>query len=346
MTEPPLLEVDDLHVRFRARRSLLSAPPAVKAVNGVSFSIRHGETFGLVGESGSGKTTVARAVLRLVDRHEGAIRLDGADTDHLARNERAFRRRLSAVLQDPYSSLNRSHSVERIVGEVLTLHEGLRGRARALRVAELVDRVGLGAHFAQDRPRRLSGGQRQRVAIARALAGSPDLIVCDEPTSALDVSVQSQVINVLEELQAGTGVSYLFIAHDLSVVRHISHHIGVLYLGYLVESGPAQAVGDHPSHPYTAMLHAAAPKADPRQQRSRARLRRRIQVQAEAPSPSNLPPGCPFANRCPAAMDACHTHMPHPTHAHHGGRVRCHLHTSGPNLAGAPVADYLSSITR
>lgn len=344
MNAQPFLQIDDLHVEFAGRRQFLRAPkPPVKAVNGINFSIESGKTFGLVGESGSGKSTVARTILQLVEAKAGSIQVDGAEVtkmDH--RTLKRYRKQVQVVFQDPYSSLNPSHIVGEIVGELVTQHRGIsRGHKRDEVVGDLLEKVGLGRHFMERFPYELSGGQRQRVAIARALSVEPQMIICDEATSALDVSIQSQVINLLEEIQEEMGVAYLFIAHDLAVVRHISHDIGVLYLGYLVESGPSERVYQKSAHPYTAMLLAAEPIPDPEQQKERAEVRRMYHIDAEPPSPANLPPGCPFTNRCALVMDVCHERMPEETPVEGGGTVRCHLHTSGPKLNGKSVVPLL-----
>lgn len=344
MSAQPFLEVDNLHVHFSGRRKLLRpAPPPIKAVNGVSFNIQQGKTFGLVGESGSGKSTIARAILKLVPNKDGSIRVGDVEVTTLdSKGVKTYRKAVQVVFQDPYSSLNPSHVVGEIVGELITEHRGIkRGAKRDKMVGDLLEQVGLGRHFLERFPYELSGGQRQRVAIARALSVEPDMIICDEATSALDVSIQSQVINLLEEIQANTGVSYLFIAHDLAVVRHISHDIGVLYLGYMVESGPSERVYDDSAHPYTAMLLAAEPIPDPERQKRRAEVRRIYQIDAEPPSPANMPKGCPFTNRCALVMDVCHDTMPDVTPVQGGGLVRCHLHTSGPMLNGASVIPML-----
>lgn len=341
----PLIEVDKLAVHFAGRGRLFGAStPTVKAVNEVSFSINSERTFGLVGESGSGKSTVARAILQLVDIHAGSIRLDGDDVTQVPRSaELGFRKRVQAVLQDPFSSLNQVHTTETIVGDPITRHMGIkRGKERRDRVGSLLDLVGLGSEFLDRYPYEMSGGQRQRISIARALAVEPDLVIADEATSALDVSIQSQVINLLQEIQRERHVAYLFIAHDLEVVSHMSHDVGVMYLGYLVERGTADVVYEQPTHPYTEMLVASIPVPDPPEQAKRRELRQTFPT-AEPPSPANLPPGCPFENRCPVAMDICRNEMPAATKAHHGGEVRCHLHTSGPELGGESVVDFIKS---
>lgn len=345
------LDVQDMHVHFESNKQLFRAKrPPVKAVNGVSFQIPRGKTFGLVGESGSGKSTIARALLRLVPTQDGSsMKVEGKEVtqfDHGAIKD--YRSQVQVVFQDPYSSLNPSHIVGEVVGELITEHRGIKkGAERDKMVGDLLEEVGLGRHFLERFPYELSGGQRQRVAIARALSVQPDMIICDEATSALDVSIQSQVINLLEEIQENTGVSYLFIAHDLAVVRHISDDIGVLYLGYMVESGPAGRVYDDPAHPYTAMLLAAEPIPDPVRQKRRAEVRRIYHIDAEPPSPANLPPGCPFTNRCALVMDVCHEEMPSSYPVVGGGTVRCHLHThpKGPLLEGETVVPLLLEVS-
>lgn len=338
-------EVQDLHVHFAGRGRLFGqTPPPVKAVNGVSFSIERERTFGLVGESGSGKSTVARAILQLVDIHDGRITLEGEDvTKVAASDELGFRKRVQAVLQDPFSSLNQVHQTRTIVGDGITRHYGTRsGEQRDDAVMRLLDDVGMSRDFLDRYPYEMSGGQRQRISIARALAVEPSLIIADEATSALDVSIQSQVINVLRRIQDESGVSFLFIAHDLEVVRHVSHDVGVMYLGYLVEKGDSEGLYAEPTHPYTEMLIASIPMPNPIEQAKRREIRKAF-INAEPPSPANMPPGCPFANRCPVAMDICTEVMPEPTTAHHGGQVRCHLHTSGPELAGESVVSFIKS---
>lgn len=333
------LEVEDLHVEFAGKRRFFGpTPPPIKAVNGVTFAIGAGMTYGLVGESGSGKSTIARAILRLVNPQRGSIRVVGKEATAMRGGALfAYRRQVQIVFQDPYSSLNPSKTVGVIVGELITRHQGIKGKERDALVRELLEKVGLGPHFLKRYPYELSGGQRQRVAIARALSVDPQMIICDEATSALDVSVQSQVINLLEEIQEQTEIAYLFITHDLAVVQHISHHIGVMYLGYLVESGPAEQIYDAPAHPYTEMLLTAMPVPHPATQRQRAKERRALSVNAEPPSPADLPKGCPFANRCPLVMDICHEEMPGETAVANGGIVRCHLHASEPPKNAQPA---------
>ncbi|MEM8860163.1 MAG: ABC transporter ATP-binding protein [Chloroflexota bacterium] len=344
MTENTYLKIEDLHVHFESPRRLFRAQnPPVKAVNGINFEIEKGRTFGLVGESGSGKSTVARAILKLVETKDGKILVGGDNVvEYDSSQTKSYRKAVQVVFQDPYSSLNPSHVVSEIVGELITQHRGIPAGAERDQIAgDLLVQVGLGRHFLERFPYELSGGQRQRVAIARALSVEPEMIICDEATSALDVSIQSQVINLLEEIQDRTGVAYLFIAHDLAVVRHISHDIGVLYLGYLVETGPSERVYGDTAHPYTAMLLSAEPIPDPERQKRRAEVRRMYHIDAEPPSPANLPKGCPFTNRCALVMDICSEEMPEATPVNGGGMVRCHLHTSGPTLNGGSVVPLL-----
>ncbi len=345
----PYFAVKDLHVHFAGRGRLFgSAPAPVKAVNGVSFSIERERTFSLVGESGSGKSTVARAILQLVDIHEGTVMLNGEDVTRVGRrDEIRFRKQIQAVLQDPFSSLNQVHQTRTIIGDAITRHYGTKpGLVRDQAVIRLLDDVGMSAEFLDRYPYEMSGGQRQRVSIARALAVSPGLIIADEATSALDVSIQSQVINVLKRAQADSRVAFLFISHDLEVAKHMGDDVGVMYLGYLVERGDADQVYEGPAHPYTEMLITSIPVPNPATQAARRELRQSFNNDAEPPSPADLPEGCPFENRCPVAMDICKTLMPAPTPAHHGGEVRCHLHTSGPELAGASVVEFIETTAR
>jgi oligopeptide transport system ATP-binding protein len=306
----------------------------MRAVNDVSFAVPTGTTLALVGESGAGKSTVARAILRLVQIQGGQILVDGHDVAPLSGARLVeYRRQVQAVFQDPYSALNPSHIVSEIVGELITRHRGIRpGQARNKLVADLLHRVGLGDYLMERLPEELSGGQRQRVAIARALAVEPRLIVCDEPTSALDVSIQSQIINLLADLQARAGLTYLFITHNLTVARRISHAVAVMYLGRLVETGPTERVFARPAHPYTAMLLAACPVPDPVQQRQRADARRRVNGDIRQTSADAGHGGCPFANRCPLTIDICRQVMPIPTEVMGGGIVRCHGYTRGSAL--------------
>jgi peptide/nickel transport system ATP-binding protein len=331
----PLLEVRGLTKAFPVHTGLLRRVVGhVRAVDGVDFTIAPGETLGLVGESGSGKSTTARLVLRLIEPTAGSVVLDGREVTTLSGAElRRARRGMQIVFQDPYSSLDPRCTIADTVGEPLEVHEGLRGRARDHKVAELLDQVGLGRHLMRRYPYEFSGGQRQRIAVARALALNPRLLLCDEPVSSLDVSTQSQVINLLKDLQDQLGLSYLFIAHDLSVVRHISNRIAVMYLGRIVETGAADEVYTRPTHPYTEALLSAIPVPDPRAQRER----HRIVLHGDVPSPLSPPSGCRFHPRCEYAMDICRTVEPIPFTTSAGTTVACHLHTEGPKLAGEPV---------
>ena len=320
----PLLEIDDLSVTFRGRRLLpWRRRSEVRAVQHASLEVDVGETLGLVGESGSGKSTIGRALLRLVEPDGGRIRLGEVEVTSLPRSKvREYRRSVQVVFQDPVASLNPSMLVGQIIGEPLYLNLGLDGAARRARVAELLAQVGLDPTHATRYPYEFSGGQRQRIAIARALASEPGLIVLDEPVSALDVSTQSQVINLLEELQAATGIAYLMIAHDLAVVRHVCQRIVVMYRSRIMEDGPADRVCEAPAHPYTELLLASIPDPDPVVQREKRRRRRDLTAIASA-NPSSE--GCPFAGRCPHTMDICRAEFPDYTEVPGGGRVACHL---------------------
>ena len=325
---PPLLSVENLTVRFRIRRGLFGQKSYdVLAVNDVSFTLNKGETFGLVGESGAGKSTIGRALLKLCEKASGSIHLEGRDVGELSGKILDFRRNLQAVFQDPYSSLNPSMIVSDIIAEPLKIHFKMTNGERKARVAELMEQVGLSPHQMQRYPSEFSGGQRQRIAIATSIALDPKIIICDEAVSALDVSTQSQVINLLEELQSRMGIALLFIAHDLAVVRHISDRIGVLYLGQLLESGPADRICDSPAHPYTKMLLAAAPVTDPVEQKRRKVIRQSLPIM-ESPAPTDIPVGCPFSTRCPDVMDKCHTTSPTVSEVAGGGHVACHLYNA------------------
>jgi oligopeptide/dipeptide ABC transporter ATP-binding protein len=327
--------VRDLVIHFPVHsRVLRRVIGHVRAVDGVNFSIAKGQTLGLVGESGSGKSTTARLVLRLIEPDAGTVVLDGVDVTKLGKADlRRARRNMQIVFQDPYSSLDPRSTIAECVGEPLEVHEGLHGRARDDRVKELLGEVGLDRRYVSRYPHEFSGGQRQRIAVARALALRPELLICDEPVSSLDVSTQSQVINLLDELQDRLGLTVLFIAHDLSVVRHISDRIAVMYLGRIVEIGGAEQVYTRPTHPYTEALLSAIPVPDPIEQRRRER----IVLKGDIPSPFNPPSGCRFHTRCPYAMEVCAVEDPPPFTTADGTTVWCHLHTAGPELAGAPV---------
>jgi oligopeptide transport system ATP-binding protein len=302
----PLLEVTDLVKHYAVRGGVLRRRiGTVHAVDGVSFSLDAGETLGLVGESGCGKSTVPRTVMRLVEPSSGSIRLDGADITRLGKSElRPHRRSMQIVFQDPFASLNPRMTAGDIVGEPLSVHGLASGRQKQERVAELFAQVGLRPDQMTNYPHQFSGGQRQRICIARALSLGPKLIVCDEPVSALDVSIQAQVINLLIDLQRKHDFSYLFIAHDLAVVAHISHRVAVMYLGRIVEIADKRELFARPRHPYTQALLASVPIADPKAKRLAP------MIDGDVPSPINPPPGCAFHTRCRYVMDRCKVERP------------------------------------
>jgi oligopeptide/dipeptide ABC transporter ATP-binding protein len=316
----PVLEVLDLKKHFPVKKGILRRTVGqVYAVDGVSFAIGEGETLGLVGESGCGKSTVARTVMRLIEPTAGAIRLDGHDVTRLQKDAlRPYRRQMQMIFQDPFSSLNPRMSVGDIVGEPLLVHGIAQGKARTEQVAALFDQVGLRRAQMSAFPHEFSGGQRQRISIARALALNPKLIVADEPVSALDVSIQAQVINLLMDLQREKRLSYLFIAHDLAVVEHISHRIAVMYLGKIVEYADKKTLFTEPLHPYTEALLAAVPVPNPKLKRARRLL------QGDVPSPINPPPGCAFHTRCPYVEARCKSEVPRLVELALGHGVACH----------------------
>jgi peptide/nickel transport system ATP-binding protein len=298
----PLIELDDLRVWFPIKSGMVLDRHVgdIKAVDGVTFQIKRGETLGLVGESGCGKSTVGRTMLRLYEPTSGRIVFDGQDITTLSDNElRPLRRRMQMVFQDPFASLNPRHSVGRMIAEPLKAHGITRRSEASGRVRELLDVVGLPPDAANRFPHEFSGGQRQRIGLARALALNPELVVCDEPVSALDVSIQAQIINLLEELQGEFGLTYLFIAHDLAVVRHISDRIAVMYLGKVVEVAPADDLYENPLHPYTIALLSAIPIPDPEIERTRVTIR----IYGDVPSPANPPAACRFHTRCPFVQE-------------------------------------------
>ena len=317
----PVIEAKGLKMYFPVGRTLTGKPRRLlKAVDGVSFAIGRGQTFGLVGESGCGKTTVGRCLVRLYEPTDGEILFDGQNIARLGEKELSpYRCRMQMIFQDPYASLNPRMTVASIIAEPL-LKSGMTREQRDARVRELVDLVGLKPDHMQRYPHEFSGGQRQRVGIARALASNPEFIVCDEPISALDVSIQAQVINTLEELQEKFGLSYLFVSHDLSMVRHISHEVGVMYLGCMVERAPVGELYAHMLHPYTKALMSAVPVPDP----DLAAASQRIHLTGDVPTPIDPPSGCRFRARCPYATERCAQERPELREAAPGHFVACH----------------------
>ena len=317
--ERPLVDVRHLKQYFNINVGPLRTKP-LKAVDDVSFSIRKGETLGLVGESGCGKTTVGRSILHLYQPTGGEVEFDGRPIK-TKEDIHELRKKATMVFQDPYSSLNPRMTVSDIIGEPLDIHRMYKNRKeREERILELMDRVGLNSEHASRYAHEFSGGQRQRIGIARALALQPEFIVCDEPVSALDVSIQAQVINMFVELQEQMGLTYLFIAHDILVVRHISDRIAVMYLGKMVELADADVIYDQPLHPYTRSLMSAVPQPDPKV----ARANKRIVLSGDIPSPLNAPSGCPFRTRCPHAAPCCAESMPEFKEVESGHFVACH----------------------
>jgi len=330
-TEEVLLEVNNLKKYFPIKGGVFGRVVGnVKAVDGVSFYVNKAETLGLVGESGCGKTTTGKVVLRLEEATEGEILFEGRNILELGREEmRSLRREMQIIFQDPYSSLNPRMTVGNIIGEALEIHGLAKGKAKEKKVKELLETVGLTAHHMRRYPHEFSGGQRQRIGVARALAVDPKLIVCDEPVSALDVSIQAQVINLMEDLQKEFNLTYLFIAHDLGVVKHISDRIAVMYLGKIVELADKKALFKRPIHPYTQALLSAIPIPDPAIQREK------IILKGDVPSPINPPSGCRFHTRCPYVMDICKTEEPEFVDWGDKHFAACHLEE------GAPERDVL-----
>jgi oligopeptide/dipeptide ABC transporter ATP-binding protein len=331
----PVLEVRDLvkHYPVRKHSIFQRQTEKVRAVDGVSLTLAEGKTLGLVGESGCGKSTLGKVIVRLEEATAGQVLFNGRNLLETKRTEmRRLRRDIQIVFQDPYASLNPRMTVEQTLGEAFEIHGLEKGAARAVRIRELLDAVGLPSSHASRYPHEFSGGQRQRIGIARAIALNPKVVVCDEPVSALDVSIQSQVLNLLARLQRELGLSYLFIAHGLAAVKHISDDIGVMYLGKLVEVAPKQRLFAAPAHPYTRALISAIPKPDPRA------LRNRIVLQGDVPSPINPPTGCRFHTRCPLAVEVgvrCQFEEPKPVELVPGHTVACHLYPATASPAGA-----------
>lgn len=335
-TSKPLVSVRNLKMHFPIHAGFFRRHVGdVKAVDGVSFDVMEGETLGLVGESGCGKSTCGRAVLRLYDITEGEIVIDGEEIGDLSQSLlREKRPTMQMVFQDPQASLNPRMTVEAIIREPLDEHTSLSTSEKNDKVGELMDAVGLNRRFAKRYPHAFSGGQRQRIGIARALALNPKFIVCDEPIAALDVSIQAQVVNLLEDLQEKFGLTYLFISHDLSMVRHIATRVAVMYLGKVVELAPREALFADPLHPYTKALLSAVPEPDP----TIAGDKERVILQGDVPSPANPPKGCNFCTRCPAVMDICRQKDPEYREVTPGRFVACHLHNET-NLTATKQAD-------
>ena len=323
MADKTLVQIQDLKMYFENRKGWFGKQVEyVKAVDGVSLDIKKGETVGLVGESGCGKSTTGYSILRLYKPTSGKIIYDGTDIAAMSAKEVwPYRKKMQMIFQDPYASLNPRMTVSDIIGEPLDIYNLCEGKERQERIYELLNTVGLGKEHASRYPHEFSGGQRQRVGIARALAVRPEFVVCDEPISALDVSIQAQVVNMLEDLQAELGLTYLFIAHDLSMVRHISRKVGVMYLGSLVEVAETEELYEHTLHPYTKALMSAVPELDP----AISKTKKVEMLKGDVPSPINSPKGCKFCTRCPYATERCKEERPILKDAGGGHMVACHL---------------------
>ncbi|MEC0202916.1 dipeptide ABC transporter ATP-binding protein [Paenibacillus lautus] len=321
MKETPLLEVKNLQKSFTVKKGFFGTSKQLRAVDGISFAIQKGETFSLVGESGCGKSTTGRLVTRLLTPNSGEVIFNGTDISGYNENQmRPLRKDMQMVFQDPYASLNPRMKVKELVAEPLLIHTKLSTKERDKLACELLETVGLNSFHAERYAHEFSGGQRQRIGIARALSVRPNLIVADEPVSALDVSIQSQVLNLLQDLQEEYGLTYLFISHDLSVVEHISDRIGVMYLGALVETADKDTLYDRPLHPYTQALLSSVPVPDPKQKKER------IILKGDLPSPVNPPTGCRFHTRCPSCMEVCKQITPAYREVEPGHQVACHLY--------------------
>lgn len=318
----PLLKVDGLKKHFPIKSGLFGKTSGhVKAVDGVSFYVNEGETLGIVGESGCGKSTTGRMLMRLLEPTEGTVEFDGKELTALSADEmRKTRRDIQMVFQDPYASLNPRHTIGKILGEPLLVHGVKDAKERKEKVQEFLEVVGLSAYHANRYPHQFSGGQRQRIGIARALMTNPKLIIADEPVSALDVSIQAQVLNLMQDLQEEFKLTYIFIAHDLGVVRHISDRVGVMYLGKMVEVSKSEDLYANPLHPYTQALLSAVPVPDP------AFTKEEIVLEGDMPSPASPPPGCTFHTRCPFKMDICSQVVPQLVEMEEGHSVACHLY--------------------
>lgn len=315
-----VLEVKNLTKFFKVNSNFLGkGNGVVQAVEDVSFSIKKGETLGLVGESGCGKTTTGRTIIRLYEPTRGSIFFDGEDITHV--NMKPVRKRMQMIFQDPYASLNPRMTVSDIIGESIDIHKIAKGQERREMIAELLEKVGLSQEHSSRYPHEFSGGQRQRIGIARSLAVQPELIICDEPISALDVSIQAQIVNMMEDLQDELGLTYLFIAHDLSMVKHISDRVGVMYLGKLIELASSNELYDKPLHPYTQALLSAVPVADPHA----SKAKNRIILEGDVPSPINPPSGCRFRTRCRYATKKCAEAEPEFKEVSPGHMCACHL---------------------
>lgn len=326
----PLLAVRELTVTFRQRRQ----EPPLRAVDSVSFEIPEGKTVALVGESGSGKSTIGNAILGLVPISSGSVTLRGQQTGNATRVDRSFlSKHVQVIFQDPYGSLNPARTIGQILVEPLMVHRKMSRSDMKSAVADMLKRVGLEAGVAQRYPANFSGGQRQRIAVARAMIIAPDLVICDEPVSSLDLSVQAQILNLLSDLQRANGLSYLFISHDIAVVRHVADRVVVLYRGQVVEIGSVQEVSGSPRHPYTRALIAAAPVPDPVVQRSRGVARRQAVVEHEALATQSNREACAFAHRCPYVVDRCRREKPNLRIGSSGALVACHLEKQLPEVA-------------